>query len=58
MNLTPCINKAYDDDDDDDDDDEDGFGRNSDSDMRTFRNCKVERFEIQTGDITTPPPPP
>ena len=23
--------------------------------MRTFRNCDVERFEIQTGDIKTPP---
>ena len=32
-----------------------GFGRNSDSDMQTFRNCDVERFEIQTGDIKTPP---
>ena len=42
--LTPCINKAYDDDDDDDDDG--GFLRNSDNDMRTFRNCDVERFEI------------
>ena len=27
-----------------------GFGRNSE-----FRNCDVERFEIQTGDIKTPP---
>lgn len=25
-----------------------GFGRNSDSDMRTFRNCDVKRFETQT----------
>ena len=24
---------------------------------RTFRNCDVERFEIQTGDIKTPLPP-
>ena len=32
-----------------------GFGRNSHSDMWTFRNCDVERFEIQTGDIKIPP---
>ena len=32
-----------------------GFGRNSDSDMLTFQNRDVERFEIQTGDIKTPP---
>ena len=32
-----------------------GFGRNSDSDILTFRNCDVETFEIQTGDIKTPP---
>ena len=31
-----------------------GFGRNSVRDMGTFRNCDVERFEIQTGDIKTP----
>ena len=30
-------------------------GRNSDSNMWTFRNCDVGRFEIQTGDIKTPP---
>ena len=30
------------------------FGRNSDSDMWTFRNCDVERFETQTGDIKNP----
>ena len=41
---------VYADDDDDDNDNYDGgFGRNSDSDMRTFRNCDVERFEIQMG---------
>ena len=32
-----------------------GFGRNSDSDMWTFRNCDVETFEIQMGDIKNPP---
>ena len=32
-----------------------GLGRNSDSDMWTFRNCDVETFEIQTGDIKNPP---
>ena len=32
-----------------------GFGRNSDGDMLTFRNCDVERFEIQMGDIKSPP---
>ena len=30
-----------------------GFGRNSDSDMRTFLNCDVKRFETHTGDIKT-----
>ena len=28
-----------------------GFERNYDSDMRTFRNCDVKRFDTQTGDI-------
>ena len=28
------------------------------SDMRTFRNGDMTRFEIQTGDILFPPPPP
>ena len=32
-----------------------GFGRNSDSDMGTLRNCDMETFEIQTGDIKNPP---
>ena len=31
-----------------------GFG-NSESDMRTFRNCDFKRFETQTGDIRSPP---
>ena len=31
------------------------FWRNSDGDMWTFWNCDVETFEIQTGDIKTPP---
>ena len=31
-----------------------GGGRNSDSDVRTFRNCDMTRFEIQTGDMHTP----
>ena len=31
-----------------------GFGRNSDSDMGTLRNCDMETFEIQTGDIKNP----
>ena len=29
-------------------------GRNSDSDLRTFRNYDMTRFEIQTGDMHTP----
>ena len=32
-----------------------GSGRNSNSDLRTFRNCDMTRFEIQTGDMHTPP---
>ena len=32
-----------------------GFGRNSDSNMRTFWIFDVEKFEIQTGDIQTLP---
>ena len=32
-----------------------GTGRNSDNDVRTFRNCDMTRFELQTGDMHTPP---
>ena len=35
-----------------------GLGRNSDSDMGTFWNCDVKRYETQTGHIKTPLPPP
>ena len=31
-----------------------GFERNYDSNMQTFRNCDVKRFETQTGDIRSP----
>ena len=31
-----------------------GFERNYDSDMRSFRNCDVKRFDTQTGDIKSP----
>ena len=34
------------------------LGRNSDSDMGTFWNCDVKRYETQTGHIKTPHPPP
>ena len=30
-----------------------GSERNSDSDVRTSRNCDMTRFEIQTGDMHT-----
>lgn len=35
-----------------------GLGRNSDSDMGTFWNCNVKRYETQTGDRNTPLPCP
>ena len=35
-----------------------GLGQNSDSDMGTFQNCDVNRYETQTGDRNTPLPSP
>ena len=33
-----------------------GSGQNSDIDVKTFRNCDMTRFEIQTGGMHPPPP--